>query len=77
MRLLLALAVALLPVGVLSSWAGAGLLRERKVLRRGGLPAPAAERLGSAAVCALCLAVGVLATAGAVATLVLAVSAFG
>jgi hypothetical protein len=131
MRLLLILALALLAVGAVSGWAGAGLLRERRTLRRRGVLVPAvAERHGSGAgashvyrfvdgrgrtrvaaaarvrtrasvpvhvvydpendervqewpglanlaVCALCLLVGALATAAALATLALAVAALG
>lgn len=124
------LALALLPVGAVSGWAGVGMLRERRTLRRRGVLVPAvAERLGPGAgatsvyrfadgdgrirtaaagrvrgraavpvrivydpegaapvqewpgaanlvVCALCLLVGALATAAALAALAMAVVAF-
>jgi hypothetical protein len=45
MELLFVLAVGLLPVGVISLWAGARMLREQWVLRRRGIRVPAvAER---------------------------------
>jgi hypothetical protein len=45
MELLFVLAVGLLPVGVISLWAGAGMLREQWVLRHRGVRVPAvAER---------------------------------
>jgi hypothetical protein len=66
MRLLLVLAVALLPIGVLSGWAGVGMLRDRTVPRQPG----------ALVVCVLCLAVAALATTGAVATMAMAALAF-
>src|ERR1051325_320264 len=45
MRLLLVLAVVLLPVGVIMTWVGVGTLREQWILRRRGVKVPAvAER---------------------------------
>lgn len=75
MRLLLLLALVLLPIGVLCSWAGAGMLRERRILRQRGLDLELQGAI-SGTVSVLCLTVGVVAMSGALATLALAAVAF-